>query len=534
MTTELLPNSLRPFWKQIIVSFVVVYVAINIFRIGGDKFIFNLNTSIVYPLALSVMVLVISLWRRVAIAGRDRLIWSGLAIGWTMWATAEFWWAIAAVVSQEVPYPSWADFFWLAGYIPMYTALWGRIRSLPHHIGPLKKAGLWSTSLVIVGGTIFFVLVPILQNNDPDAILESALNIFYPLADLILLILVLRIFFAYQQGMYGRAWMWLSAGFVLLTFADFVFSYASTAGLYYPDGQANSLSLISDIPYNLSYVLWFIGLYTVRTMQGSYQNFTKVDTPLPLVPNTHILIFLKSDDTVIDVSQNYPRIFPLETIQDRTISEVLGISPGDTDSLLTDIKANTFLKERPICVNTRQGQQQALVSGTSTADHQGVHFGVTILLLRLFAEDFTLDELLTDYQRGMLQSLLSKTETEETEVEAIKQLLSKYYLQYIRAFIKVILPAGGSIMADAFLAELQAVATQHGWKIGIQPDALLDVRLLSLKETQECLPVLLETARRIIAQGIDESTANTIVQDVRSQFDEPTLKSVAHFQKAKV
>ena len=47
------------------------------------------------------------------------------------------------------------------------------------------------------------------------------------------------------------------------------------------------------------------------------------------------------------------------------------------------------------------------------------------------------------------------------------------------------------------------------------------------------LPILLETAKRFVIEITDESNVNTIVQDVRSKFDEFTLGNISHFELAK-
>src|SRR5688572_20576685 len=116
-------QSLKSSWKKLFVSFfVVIYIAINFFRIGGDSFVINLNYLIVLPLVLGVTILAFRVWGQTKAGNSSRPLWLGLAIGWGMWAIAELWWAIAAAIGHEVPYPSWADFFWLLGYIPIYFA----------------------------------------------------------------------------------------------------------------------------------------------------------------------------------------------------------------------------------------------------------------------------------------------------------------------------------------------------------------------------------------------------------------------------
>ena len=179
------------------------------------------------------------IWRQIKSGSQNQLLWLGLTIGWAMWTIAELWWAIASLIDQEVPYPSGADFFWLAGYIPMYFALWGRLRLLPKTINSAQRTALWVLSLVIVGFSTLFILLPIILQSDPSAIAESIISIIYPLADTILIILVLRLLFSYQQGMYGQAWQWVASGFILMALGDLLFAYASTINLYYPEHQVS-------------------------------------------------------------------------------------------------------------------------------------------------------------------------------------------------------------------------------------------------------------------------------------------------------
>jgi hypothetical protein len=532
MGQRTLTASFNVSWKQTVVAFLAfLYVVTNMFRVGGNAFISNLNNILTIPLTLGVVLLAFQTWRQANARVQNRLLWPGLAIGWTIWTVAEFWWAIADIAGEEIPYPSGADFFWLAGYIPMFVALWGRFRSLPHNRTAAQSAGIWASVILSTGWTIFFVLIPIMRDNDPSDILMSALNIIYPLVDLVLLVPVLQILFAYQQGMYGRAWFWLSAGFVLHSLSNLLFSYATTLDLYYPDGQANLLSTVGiDVPYNLSYLLWLIGLYIVRTIQLGHRAFTDVHFNLASAPNTHILVSTKGDDTIIEVSQNYWQVFPLEILRGKTLLEAIGVSPEDASSLIGGLKENHVAKERELLVNTSSGRKPALVSGISIQNPQGEYSGVS-LLLRMTTDGDGLDDLLTEYQRGMVSSLLSKTGTKEKEEAEIKDLLSNYYLLYLKGIYNRVFSEGGSIMTDALLADLQATARRHGWQVGNDPDHLLDVSAMSLATTREALPVLFETARQFVTKTIDEPTVNTIVQDIRSQLGDRILKRIDRFER---
>ena len=527
-------SSIKPWRNHIVVSLlVIIYIAINVFRVGGDEFILNLNNNIVLPLAVAISVLAFVLVQKKQKEGINRLLWWGLFISWTFWMVAQFYWAIAAFVGQEIPYPSWADFFWIVGYIPMYYALWIRLRSLPRIISPLQNLGIWISTLVGLSLTIWFVLLPIIQYSDPSAILESVLNVLYPLLDLFLLILVLRIFFLYQPGAHGRAWIWFSAGFILMAFSDLAFSYATTAGLYYPDDQATLLStLVVDVPYNVSFLFWLIGLLILLSVQKSHHPIESIHTPSRMVHYSHVLVFTFSDASVINVSRNFAGVFGDTPAEGKTIQELLGLSPQDADALFNGIRTDKTPIEREFPVKTRLGQVQAWISGMVIQNHRGEYAGSNILL-RVPGRDDLLDDLLTSEQKTLVGWIMGKTGAKQKEEDEARQLLMNYYLAILQELYNLVFAEGGGAMADVFLVNLQSAAKQHAWQVGFQPDNLLDASALSLSEMRESLPVLLETARRFVVGIKDELTVEMVVENVRSKYDQPTLGFISHLGSSK-
>ncbi|HRQ22357.1 MAG TPA: hypothetical protein PLF42_02920 [Anaerolineales bacterium] len=526
-------NALKYDWKQGVILFAVAaYVAVNLLRIGGDMFVINLNNLIVVPLALGVTFLALRLWRQMPAGTQNRSLWLGLSVGWVMWTIAELWWAVASWIGQEVPYPSWADFFWLAGYLPMYFAIRVRIRSLPKIDDWQRRAGIWGLAIAVIGFTILFILIPIIQASDPSAFLESAITMLYPLADLALVIFLVQLLFSYQQGMYGRAWQWLTGGFALFAFSDLMFAYASTAELYQPDQQLNLISTLGvDIPYNLSYLVMVFGLLHFQTLMTSFQPIVGDQVALALVPNTHVLVFTRMDDTVMSVSGNYRAAFPDDLAQGKEIHEVLGISVDESETLLKVCKSNKVFGERELSAVTRAGREQVCISGLGTFNPQGEYTGA-ILLIRLFAADYSLDSLLTFEEKGMVASLLTKTGVEPVRLTAIKQLLADYHQAFLSAFYNRAFAEGGSIFADAFVTELQNTLRRRGVRIHLTPDMSMEIGALSLEEARSELPALLQTAREYLVNLTDEEDVNAIVQDVRSKFNETALTNIRNFEQA--
>lgn len=245
------------------------FVILNIVNFGRDNsFTIFINTILNPPLALIVTILAVLLLQKVVPSLRTRALWIGLVLGWACWTIAETIWAIAFIKGQEAPYPSWADLFWCIGYFPMYLALWLRSRSITGKPGRMSQIIIIAISLLIIGFTFFGILLPIIQAYDPSAALESALNLFYPLADTILIILALRILFTANKGTFAQSWFWISMGFIFSSISDLFFTYSSGLEMYYPNGQANLISVfLVDVPYTLSYLFFLVGLVSLLQMR---------------------------------------------------------------------------------------------------------------------------------------------------------------------------------------------------------------------------------------------------------------------------
>jgi hypothetical protein len=206
---------------------MLVFVTINIFVVGGDLFIYTFNSSLNSPLAIIVAFSAFSVWRLMSAEKHNRFLWSGILIGWALWALAETIWAVYSILGQEVPYPSLADFFWVVGYIPMGIGLITRIRTMPTKPNRSQNLLIWWFSASTILLTIFFIFIPIIQSFDPQRLIESILNLVYPLADLFLVIIVWRLFFTYEEGDYGFSWRLLTLGFIFMTVSDFIFTYTT-------------------------------------------------------------------------------------------------------------------------------------------------------------------------------------------------------------------------------------------------------------------------------------------------------------------
>jgi hypothetical protein len=506
-----------------------VYILINAFVIGGDAFIIGLNNSLAVPLAIVTLIFSVMLWQKVKSGTDSRFLWGNMIAGWFCWAIAEILWAVLAIGGQEVPYPSWADLFWLIGYIPMGVGLFARVRSLPVKPTSSQQALIWGFSLGTVIFTVIFVLLPIIQTNDPQRLLESILNLIYPLFDLVLLIIVLYLFFGYEQGAYGFGWRLLLAGFIIHQISNLLFSFASSSNLYYPDLRANWISTLAvDVPYNLSYVFWLIGIYMLRILLSEHRTF-ELNIQPKLVPNAHLLIYTKKDGTIIDVSHNFYSFFAHEEVKGKTLESVLEFTELEGSALKEKIRFEKKLCDRPIHIKNHSGiSQESWLSGIAIFTPQGEYSGANYLI-RMYVEDDALDNKLNESEKSEVRHFVTNNISNENN--EIRQLLLEYYLAYIKSLFNVAFHEGGATMSQLLLDELQTVAKNYGWQIIFNPQTIFDGNAYPVDVLRNALPVFLETAKRFITRITGPDLVEAQLHELEAQIGETVHKNVARYEK---
>lgn len=513
--------------RMLVILFVVAYLIVGGFGVGGYALVNMVNSILPVLLSIVAVALALILYRQREIEGKNRRLWLELAIGWACWAIADGWWAIASALGADMSYGSGADVFWLAGYFPIYLALWRRARSLPKVIGVLPRMGIWVASLFFVVLSALFVFAPVIQEMNSWNLIESLLDIWYPLADVILLILALHLFFFYQRGIYGQSWLWIAIGFVMMAVGDLVFSFAVSNDLYYPNQQINFISTFaSDVPYTLSYLFWVVGLSSLRGAYRVSQPVTVGVKPLEAIPNTHIAISTRWDNLVLTWSRNYSLMFLPESPGGKRLSEALGITSENENAILHEIKLYGRMPERAFMASTRFGQQEIWLSGIAILDPQQNYSGV-FLLARCIAPQASLDETLSEYDKEIVHSLLIKTGLRQQAQQDVERLLITYYQALIASFYNHALREGGIAMAEAYLEELRATARQRNWPIEIGPQTL-DISNLPFSQAPKVLPNLLETAKQFISRLSGEAEAEQVLEKARSQLGEWPLRDVIY------
>jgi two-component system cell cycle response regulator len=163
-------------------------------------------------------------------SSRDRLAWALVGVGSLAWLLGDLYWTVVFRNVDEVPFPSVADGLFLAFYPPVYLAL---VLMLRTRIARLR-AHIWLDGLMgalaigAVATALVFSAVEATSEGNSWAI---ATNLAYPLADTILLALVVGAM-ALTGWRADRSLAFLAAGFLLFGITDSLYLYQVATDTY--------------------------------------------------------------------------------------------------------------------------------------------------------------------------------------------------------------------------------------------------------------------------------------------------------------
>ena len=181
--------------------------------------------------ATSGMAFATSLWFTLRLRRAREQISAGLsflAVGLLLWFVAESLWNYQVSILQvEVPFPSVADIFYLAAYVPVGLSLYKLSRS---ESGVHQESRLVITT-VAVTLTAFITNVFILQIVDSaigftrltsDDIVLLIISIAYPLLDGLLFVPSIIIVYSLRKSSEHLTWVLIAASMLLMAAADFL------------------------------------------------------------------------------------------------------------------------------------------------------------------------------------------------------------------------------------------------------------------------------------------------------------------------
>jgi hypothetical protein len=182
----------------------------------------------------SAFVLSIQVIYRQKLKGLFPRLYASLGLGVGLWFIAESIWAYYEIVAGiETPFPSLADAFWLAGYVPVVYFLFSMLKNF---LGASKKSVY--VPLVIISSIGLILLVNILLSiyQQADLTTNDGLRVYlvssaYPVADMFLIIPAITAFIQLRKGMLTfTPWAYLVMAPVLFIVGDIGFAYFTAIG----------------------------------------------------------------------------------------------------------------------------------------------------------------------------------------------------------------------------------------------------------------------------------------------------------------
>ena len=243
--------------RTVVVTVIAVAFAVYYILSQGWGQTLAISSDILFVLVSGCTAL-ISYLSATKVGFKGRFAWAGwgLFLGIFLWFLGELVWTIYEVAWQiPIPYPSFADIFYLAGYAPIVIAIVGFLYSFKGALIRTRVAMAAITGLCIVALIIAVLLYPLsVTSEDP---LTKFFDMAYPTLDAGVLFLAVMMFFLHGSGTLGKGWEWISIGMLLTTAADLLFSLGTMQGWYYSGHPV-------ELFYLWGYLAMGLGLDTQR------------------------------------------------------------------------------------------------------------------------------------------------------------------------------------------------------------------------------------------------------------------------------
>jgi diguanylate cyclase (GGDEF)-like protein len=163
---------------------------------------------------------------------RERLAWIAISAGLVLWTAGDVVWNLWISKLSEEPYPSVADFLYIASYVPIYL---GVILLLRARVRPVRGSQ-WVDGMIgclAISALAAAALFPAFTGLTEGNATEVAVNLAYPVCDLLVLSFIV-LALGLNRWRLDRSWVLLGIGQATNVVADVIYAYQQAAGTYVP------------------------------------------------------------------------------------------------------------------------------------------------------------------------------------------------------------------------------------------------------------------------------------------------------------
>jgi signal transduction histidine kinase len=266
-------NPMRSTWNHpvqravILGLFVVSIVSAVVLLLGllseDAAFTFSSWIYVIVPLGAGAVLIDAAM----TLTGKNRVAWLLIGVGVLSWAFGEVIWAVYEwFLAVEVPYPGWADVFYVAGYPLVLVG----ILVLPH----VKSRGLERVRLFLdaTAGTIAVAAImwvaylnELIYLDSEISLLEQYINIMYAVGDLFLLIAVMILAVRRSSFRFDPRLVAIALGLLIDAATDIIYVPMEEAGTYVSGGWLDGVWLLAYAAYIAA--AWYLLEPEVNTEQ---------------------------------------------------------------------------------------------------------------------------------------------------------------------------------------------------------------------------------------------------------------------------
>ena len=232
----------------------------------GDENFRMVFSDVTFPLGnmCATAMLFLSAWHWRKVSSRRFYAWSFLGLSYLVYSLGDVIWAILEVGLRQSPYPSVADWFYIAFY-PLFLI---GILLLPvkkiSRTQWVKSAMDVAVILLAAGMAMWiFVINPTIANSAGEPLINIILSVLYPTGDILIMVAVLRLLYWQQDAQWKTSVLLIAASGALTIFVDCVFSIQTLRETYVS-------GTILDLGWLASYYLIMLaGIWELRYAGGA-------------------------------------------------------------------------------------------------------------------------------------------------------------------------------------------------------------------------------------------------------------------------
>jgi hypothetical protein len=515
-----------------ITAWTVIILLLNILRIGGNDFVFDVNIFSASAVSALAAGYTAKVWWELKDDPLSNQVWRFLLISFSLWAGLEAVRLLRMLTSQNPALPA-LTWFGLASYPTFFYGLYKRHQDIRDTPSIEQRRLLWGIGgvglLFILGAEIF---PAIFQAYKAD-IAASILTSLYTLLDLALLLGTIRIVLTYQTAFAGP-WRFFAIGLAAKTAGEIVLFFPGQFGAGNP-GMGNFLLSLANFAHYNWYIFAALGMVVYDTII-QHKNAPSSSASAPVMaeektPNANALIFTDKDDLVIRTSLNFRYLLRLPdgiATSKLPLRELLGLSETDYDEyktlLLKQSQVTKFIV-KPAYL--RQGQKAWLTSVVSYDVRRKYNGADTIV--QVLAEGVG-GASLTSEERAVAENIFWRA---GSQGEDNLQLLIDYFNTNYKMLSSLASEYEGSKRAAGLSETVNQVASRQKISVNVLEQQIMVRTGVKLEELAPVTAILLDTARAYVSKLAGPEIVRQETEQINRQADLSTKKLIERFKLAK-